>query len=110
MQEFLIILKGDGMAQMGPEEMQQLLADYKSWVKELGQDYLAGQRLQNKGAVLQNNQVATDGPFLEPKEMIAGYFLIRAANDDHALEIARKAPHSQYYQLEIRPLVQPLMH
>ena len=111
MQEFLLILKGDGMADLSPEEMQQLLLDYKAWVSELGEQYVAGQRLQAAGSLLPDkNKVITDGPFLEPKEMIAGYFLIRARDQEEANAIAGRSPHLGLYQIEVRPLVQPLMH
>jgi hypothetical protein len=52
----------------------------------------------------------TDGPFLEPKEMIAGYFVIRAKDQNEADTIALSSPHLGLYQIEVRPLVQPLMH
>lgn len=110
MQEFLLILKGDGMEHCSPDELQQLLGGYKAWVKELGEQYLAGQRLESTGAVLKDNAIITDGPFLESKEIIAGYFLIRARDQDDANAIALRSPHAPYYAIEIRPLVQPLMH
>jgi hypothetical protein len=111
MQEFLLILKGDGMSTLSPHEMQQLLVQYKSWVQNLGDQYVAGQRLQNKGSLMKDkHNVITDGPFLEPKEMIAGYFLIRAKDQDEADRIALSSPHLGLYQIEVRPLVQPLMH
>ena len=111
MQEYLLILKGDGMSNLSPEEMQQLLADYKSWVSSLGAQYLAGQRLENEGALLTDkNTIVTDGPFLESKEIIAGYFLIKARDQAHANHIAQSSPHVGLYQIEVRPLVQPLMH
>ena len=34
-QEFLLILKGNGMDYLSPEALQKLLEDYKSWVREL---------------------------------------------------------------------------
>jgi len=111
MQEFLLILKGDGMSTLSPDEMQQLLLKYKAWVQKLGDQYVAGQRLQNKGSFMKNkDNVMTDGPFLEPKEMIAGYFVIRAKDQNEADTIALSCPHLGLYQIEVRPLVQPLMH
>ncbi|HEY4656430.1 MAG TPA: YciI family protein [Cyclobacteriaceae bacterium] len=111
MQEFLLILKGDGMSTLSPDEMQQLLLKYKAWVQKLGDQYVAGQRLQNKGSFMKNkDNVMTDGPFLEPKEMIAGYFVIRAKDQNEADTIALSSPHLGLYQIEVRPLVQPLMH
>lgn len=76
MQEFLLILKGDGMATLSPEEIQKLLTDYKAWVRGLGEKYITGLRLQNTGALVwDKNTIFTDGPFLEPKELIASYWL-----------------------------------
>jgi len=111
MQEFLLILKGDGMSTLSPEEMQKLFEDYKAWVQKLGDRYLAGQRLRNSGSLLQDkDNILTDGPFLEPKEMIAGYFLIRARDQEEANAIAASSPHLGLYMIEVRPLVQPVMH
>lgn len=111
MQEFLLILKGDGMSTLSPDEMQELLLAYKEWVKNLGEKYVTGQRLQNQGAVLKKKDVIlTDGPFLEPKEMIAGYFLIKAKDQAEANSVAASSPHLGLYSIEVRPLVQPIMH
>ncbi len=110
MQEFLLILKGDGMDHLSPDELQELLKEYKDWVHKLGEKYLAGQRLQSTGTMVKNKKVFTDGPFLEAKEIIAGYFLVKALNQVEATQIALSSPHAPYYDIEVRPLVQPLMH
>jgi hypothetical protein len=34
----------------------------------------------------------TDGPFVESKETLGGYYMIEAADLDEALEIAREVP------------------
>ena len=111
MKEFLMILKGNGLATLSPEEMQKLLQQYKKWVADLGDQYVTGQRLENHGSLLENkNSIVTDGPFLEPKEIIAGYFLIKAENQTEANNIALSSPYLGLYTIEVRPLVQPLMH
>ncbi|MDN5214647.1 YciI family protein [Fulvivirgaceae bacterium BMA12] len=111
MKEFLMILKGNGLATLSPEEMQKLLQQYKQWVADLGDQYVTGQRLENHGALLENkDSIVTDGPFLEPKEIIAGYFLIRAEDQAEANNIALSSPYLGLYTIEVRPLVQPLMH
>ncbi|MDN5202090.1 YciI family protein [Fulvivirgaceae bacterium BMA10] len=111
MQEYLLILKGDGMDDLSPDELQQLLGDYKAWVSKLGDQYVTGQRLQSTGTLVPNkNTVITDGPFLESKEIIAGFFLIKAKDQQHATAIAQSSPHVGLYEIEVRPLVQPLMH
>lgn len=111
MQEFLLILKGDGMNHLSPDELQTILEEYKAWVKSLGKDYLDGQRLDASGALLdgKSSTVITDGPFLEPKEMIAGFFMIKAENLEAAIGIANRAPHLGLYSIEVRPISFPKM-
>ena len=46
MKEYLLILKGDGMNHLSPNELQKILKDYQTWVEQLGEKYLGGQRLE----------------------------------------------------------------
>ncbi|MCS5729411.1 YciI family protein [Herbiconiux moechotypicola] len=46
----------------------------------------------------------TDGPFTEAKEQLAGYYRIRAANLDDALEWAKRMP-MPFGSVEVRPIV-----
>ena len=38
----------------------------------------------------------TDGPFVEAKEALGGYFAIKAADYDEAVEISKNCPHLKY--------------
>ncbi len=111
MREYLLILKGDAMNEMSPNELQVMFQEYQAWVKELGDKYVGGQRLEENGALLtaKDAAVVTDGPFLESKEIIAGYFLIQAENLEEAIKVAQSSAHLGYYQIEVRPLVWPKM-
>ncbi len=46
----------------------------------------------------------TDGPFIETREQLAGYFLVNAANLDEALDIAGRIPGARIGAVEVRPL------
>jgi hypothetical protein len=49
--------------------------------------------------------VVTDGPFLEAKEVVAGFYVIEAPDLDAALEIARRNPATQEGGgVEVRPV------
>ncbi len=48
----------------------------------------------------------SDGPFVETKEQLAGYFLIDVANLDEAIAVAAKVPGSTRGTTEIRPIVE----
>ncbi|MEP5611637.1 MAG: YciI family protein [Cyclobacteriaceae bacterium] len=111
MQEFLLILKGDGMNHLSPDELQNIMSEYKTWVNTIGDKYIGGQRLEDNGAFMasKTDEIVTDGPFLEPKEIIAGFFIIQAKSQDEANEIAKTSPHLGLYQIEVRPIAMPKM-
>lgn len=110
MQEFLMILKGDGMNHLSPNELQNIMTEYKNWMERLGDQYLGGQRLEESGTLIVNkDNIVTDGPFLESKEIIAGYMLLKAENIEEANKIALSSPHLGLYTLEIRPIAFPKM-
>ena len=48
--------------------------------------------------------LTTDGPFLEGKEHIGGFWVIKAADLDAALEWGRKATRAARVPVEVRPL------
>lgn len=111
MKEFLLILKGDGMNHLSPNELQSIFSEYKVWADNLGDQYISGQRLEESGFLLMNkkDEIITDGPFLESKEIIAGFFLIQAEDQDEANKIAQSSPHLGLYSIEVRPIAFPKM-
>ncbi|MBO6524785.1 MAG: hypothetical protein JJ971_13220 [Balneolaceae bacterium] len=111
MKEFLLILKGDGMNHLSPSELQSIFSDYKVWADSLGEQYLSGQRLEDSGALFvdKKHEIITDGPFLESKEIIAGFFLIQAEDQEEANRIAQSSPHLGLYSIEVRPVAFPKM-
>ncbi|MDQ0379743.1 YciI family protein [Amycolatopsis thermophila] len=48
--------------------------------------------------------LVTDGPYLEGKEHVGGFTVIRAADLDEALEWGRKAARATTLPVEVRPL------
>jgi hypothetical protein len=46
----------------------------------------------------------TDGTFAETKEVLAGYYVIEAADLDEALEIAKQVP-ARFGGVEVRPII-----
>ena len=47
----------------------------------------------------------TDGPFLEPKEYLAGFWIIEAADLDVALKLAAEGSKACNRKVEVRPLL-----
>jgi hypothetical protein len=50
----------------------------------------------------------TDGPFVETKEQIGGFFLIEAADQRDAIDIAAKWPSARIGSIEVRPIEEEL--
>jgi hypothetical protein len=48
---------------------------------------------------------ATDGPFMETKEILGGFVLIEARDLNEAVRIAGENPHAKLGSIEVRPLV-----
>jgi hypothetical protein len=49
--------------------------------------------------------LVTDGPFIETKESLGGYYLVEAGSLDEAIEWAAKIPSARYGHIEVRPIV-----
>lgn len=50
--------------------------------------------------------LVTDGPFIETREQLAGYFLINANDLDEAVGIALRVPGARIGTVEVRPLIE----
>ena len=72
--------------------------------------FVAGEALQgNETATLlqvrDGETQLTDGPFIEAKEYLGGYYVIEAADLDAALAWAAKVPNAAYGTVEVRPVL-----
>jgi hypothetical protein len=52
----------------------------------------------------EGKEFVTDGPFVETKEQLAGYFLIEAKHLDEALAVAGRVPGARIGTVEVRPV------
>jgi hypothetical protein len=97
MKEFLLLIRteGDCTDQMSPELYRahfQKVVDYIDHLKAAGK-LISAQPLAMNGSIMQGKGAHfKDGPFIESKEVIAGYFLFRAVDFEEARAIARTHP------------------
>jgi hypothetical protein len=54
--------------------------------------------------VRDGKRFVTDGPFVETREQLAGYFLINAKDLDEAIGIAARVPGARIGTVEVRPV------
>ncbi len=58
--------------------------------------------------VRDGSPLSTDGPFLETKEALGGYYLLEVDDLDAAIELAARVPAARMGgAVEVRPLVEP---
>jgi len=48
---------------------------------------------------------ATDGPYAEAKEYLAGYYVLDVDSIERAVEIVSKDPASRFWAVEVRPIM-----
>ena len=49
--------------------------------------------------------MASDGPYEEAKEHMAGLFLVEGESDERAIEVAGRIPEAPYGVVEVRPVL-----
>ncbi|GMV50688.1 MAG: hypothetical protein NBKEAIPA_02546 [Nitrospirae bacterium] len=54
--------------------------------------------------VREGKPLVTDGPFIETREQMAGYFLIEARDREEAVAIAAQVPGARIGTVEVRPV------
>jgi hypothetical protein len=97
MPNFLFVYRGgnDAYAKMTPDEMQQNMQKWGDWIrKALGEGWMTdpGDALTPEGRVVNAKKVVTDGPFVESKEVVGGYSIVKADTIDQAAEFAKGCP------------------
>jgi len=97
MKEFLLLFRGGDAANpnRSPEQMQQHMMKWKAWMEKLAQmdKFNGGQPLTQEGKVIWGSaKKVTDGPFVEGKEVVGGYIVIRAKDYNDAIEISKGCP------------------
>lgn len=48
---------------------------------------------------------ATDGPFAEVKEHLAGFYLVECESEERAIEIGGMMPEADFGMVEVRPVI-----
>jgi hypothetical protein len=93
MQDFMFIFRGGSdVSDLSPEEMQNHMQKWFQWIDELKSKniYVGGEALTPAGKTVTGKKaLITDGPYAESKELVGGYFVVKAASLDEAVEIAK---------------------
>jgi len=108
--EFLVICRGARLDEglRSPEDRQNAMKQFHAWFERMSDQgkMKSGHQLGPEGKVLSGRKGVMDGPFAESKEGVAGYWFIRAASLEEAVEIAKGDPLLDHgHTIEIRPIL-----
>ena len=97
MKNFMLIFIGEDYADLNfsPEEMQRRMNQWKVWTEELMEKgiFVDGQGLLKNARTLKTGpEDVHDGPFLDIKETVGGYYVGKAKDIDAAVEVAKSFP------------------
>jgi hypothetical protein len=112
--KYMLLLWGDEShwANMSEEEAAAEMARWEDYTNQLvaAGAMVSGEALQagatSKALRFQDGERSvTDGPFVETKEQLGGFYVIECASIDEALDWAAKLPSAEHGATEIRPVM-----
>jgi hypothetical protein len=111
--KYLLLLYDDAAAVAAlPAEVRRAIVDdhvrYAAMLREHGA-LLAGEPLDGPEAARTlrfdgADATVTDGPFLEAKEALGGFYVIEAPDEQAAVALAKQVPRSPSLVAELRPI------
>ena len=106
--KYLLQIYSDGaMAEFGrvsADEQDAIVGEYPG---VLGGEQLQPVETATTVRVQDGQMLLSDGPFVEAKEYVGGYYLVEADELDAALEIAARIPAARMGgAIEVRPVVE----
>ena len=113
--KYMLILASDPALEPTPDsgDFESYMGEwfaYSSALEEAGAlvsgEALHGTEVATTVQVRLGERVVTDGPFIESKEVIGGFYIIDVANLDEALDWAAKIPNVRFGTVEVRPVME----
>src|SRR5262245_3149956 len=115
MAKYMILIYGDEKqwAAMSPQEQQELGEGHRAFQAAAGSAIVDGHELEPAPMATSlrtdtaGRVTTTDGPFLETKEAVGGYYLLEASDLDEVIGLASRLPEvsAGHSGVEIRPVV-----
>lgn len=85
---------------------QRITDELASSGELLASEALADISLAKRVTTTDDSAVASDGPFAETKELLAGFYLVDCDSEARAVEIAARFPEAEYGLIEVRPVLE----
>ncbi len=90
----LLLFESEGTYDdMSPEDYQKEFEAHGAWIQQLGDHYDSGEPLEKPAkSVKGKDKVVTDGPFIEAKELVSGFYILKAESLEEATELSKGCP------------------
>jgi len=100
---------------LSPEEWASLRAETLDYVSELREKGILIEARPLRSAstastvrVRGGTSLVTDGPFVESKEQLGGFFMIEVPSHSEAVRVAERWPGARHGTIEVRPIEESL--
>jgi hypothetical protein len=112
--KYMLILASDPADEPNPndEAFGPYMAEWAAYSQALVEagalvagEALHGVETASTVQVRDGKRLVTDGPFVESKEVIGGYYVIDVADLDQALDWAARIPNAHFGTVEVRPVM-----
>src|SRR5438552_12513687 len=92
-QKYLCIQRGQpGKGEIpSPAQMEEMYAKFHAWMEKFQNNIVDMGGKLGRGRVV-TSEGATDGPFVEAKEVVGGFMIVSAESLEEAMEVARECP------------------
>ena len=106
MAQYLVLIYEDEAGwQAGGPAVEQGMAAHRAFGEKYKDVLRGGEALQPTATATSiRDGVVTDGPFVETKEALGGYYVIEADDLDTALAVAKEVP-APFGGVEVRPVM-----
>lgn len=96
MKEFMMIFRHVPAQDYSPspEEIEATMKQWQDWIGGIAAQgkFQSTNQLGFEGKTLSSDQVITDGPYAEVKEIVGGYIIVKADHIDEVMETAKGCP------------------
>ena len=112
MPQFMLLLTGEpgAMDGLSPTEIQAIVEKYGAWTGKMAAagKLVHGRKLMDEGGKIVtrkgNKLTVVDGPYSETKEVVGGFFVLKADTYEEAAELASDCPHLEFGPIGLRQI------
>ena len=112
MPQYAFLIYSDETVERTPDEGAAVMKAYMAYgdVLDAADAKASGEALHPTSTatcvrVRDGERLTTDGPFVESKEALGGFYLVHAPDLDAAIELAAACPGAQHGTVEVRPVI-----